>query len=126
MFILWMGVSFQSHSQEMKYDPKGDPEKWNVNLTPFLILPWVSGNIQSEMLSKDFGIDPSDFITSLNGTFMIETEVSKGRFFAAPSYIFNYNDVEKILWTSNNGNQTIIAQPEYQRHIFEVIAGMRF
>jgi hypothetical protein len=89
-------------------------------------LPWVSGNVQSERLSEDFGIDPSDFINSLNGTFMINTEISKGKFFAAPSYIFNYNEVEKILWTSNNGNQTITAKPEYQRHILEVIAGMRF
>jgi hypothetical protein len=127
MFIvLAMGLSSQSHCQDMKYDPKGNPEKWNFNITPFLILPWVSGNVQSEMLSEDFGIDPADFITSLNGTFMINAELSKGKFFAAPSYIFNYNEVEKILWTSNNGNQSIVVQPEYQRHILEVIAGMRF
>jgi hypothetical protein len=110
----------------VKFDPRGDPEKWSFNITPFLILPWVSGNVQSELLSEDFGIDPADFLNSLNGTLMINTELSKGKFFAAPSYIFHYNEVEKILWTSDNGNQTIVAQPEYQRHILEVIAGMRF
>jgi hypothetical protein len=119
-------LTVRSQGQDLKFDPKGDPEKWNFNMTPFFILPWVSGNVQSELLSKNFGIDPADFITSLNGTLMISTEFSKGKFFAEPSYIFNYNDVEKILWTSDNGNQTIVAQPEYQRHILEVIAGMRF
>lgn len=126
LIIIFIGFAVQSHCQDLKYDPKGNPEKWNVNITPFFILPWVNGNVQSEMLSKDFGIDPSDFIASLNGTFMIDAEISKGKFFFAPSYIFNYNDVEKILWMSNNGNQTITAQPEYQRHILEVISGMRF
>jgi hypothetical protein len=89
-------------------------------------LPWVSGNIQSERLSEDFGIDPADFFNTLNATFMIDAELSKGTFFAAPSYIYNYNDASKVIWTSENGNQTITAQPEYQRHILEVIAGMRF
>jgi hypothetical protein len=126
LIILLIGLTFQSHSQDLKYDPKGNPDKWNFNITPFFILPWVSGNVQSELLSKDFGIDPSDFITSLNGTLMINAELSKGKFFASPSYIFNYNDVSKVIWTSENGNQTITAQPEYQRHILEVIAGMRF
>jgi hypothetical protein len=126
LIILFLGLAFQSKGQDVRFDPRGNPEKWNFNITPFFILPWVSGNVQSEMLSKDFGIDPSDFITSLNSTFMMESELSKGKFFVAPSYIFNYNDVEKILWTSRNENQTITAQPEYQRHILEVIAGMRF
>jgi hypothetical protein len=126
LLVNFLVFGFLSQSQDLKFYPKGDPGKWDFNITPFFILPWVSGNVQSERLSEDFGIDPSDFINSLNGTFMISTEISKGKFFAAPSYIFNYNEVEKILWTSSNGNQTITAKPEYQRHILEVIAGMRF
>jgi hypothetical protein len=124
--VIWLLFAFHSQSQDVKYDPKGNPDKWNFNITPFFILPWVSGQIQSELLSEEFGIDPSDFITSLNGTLMIDAELSRGKFFAAPSYIFHYNEVSKVLWTSENGNQTITAQPEYQRHILEVIAGMRF
>jgi hypothetical protein len=124
--IILLSLTVQSQGQDLKFDPKGDPGKWHFSVTPFFIFPWVSGEIQSELLSKDYGIDPADFITSLNGTLMISTEISKGKFFAEPSYIFNYNEVEKILWTSDNGNQTIVAQPEYQRHILEVISGMRF
>ena len=110
----------------MKYDPKGNPEKWNVEITPFLVLPFVSGEIQSELLSEEFGIDPADFLTSLHGTFMMDLAVSKGKFFASAGYIYNYNGIEKILWTSGNENQTITAQPDLQRHILDVSAGMRF
>lgn len=126
MIILLLGIALQSHCQDNKYDPKGNPDQWNFNITPFLILPWVNGKVQSEMLSQDFGIDPADFINSLNGTFMINTELSKGRFFVAPSYIYLHNEVAKILWTSRNGNQTITAEPALQKHILELIAGMRF
>jgi hypothetical protein len=125
LVILLLGLSVQSFGQDVKYDPKGDPGKWNFNITPFLILPWVSGNVQSEMLSGEFGIDPADFLSSLNGTFMIDAEISRGKLYASPSYIYNYNSVDKILWTSGNGNQTIAAQPNFQKHILEVIAGMR-
>lgn len=115
-----------SQSQSVKYDPKGNPDKWNFNITPFFILPWVNGEVQSKRLSEEFGVDPSQFINSLNATFMVNAEISKGKFFAAPSYIYNYNEVEAILWSSDIGEQNIIAKPAYQRHIFEFIAGMRF
>lgn len=117
---------YRLQGQELKFDPKGNPEKWNVELTPFLILPWVSGEIQSKTLSQDFGIDPTDFVSSLNSTFMMDIAVSKGKFFGSAGYIYNYNEIEKILWASQNGNQTITAQPKYQRHILQVIGGIRF
>jgi hypothetical protein len=50
LIILFTGLTFQSHSQDLKYDPKGNPDKWNVNITPFFILPWVSGNVQFTVL----------------------------------------------------------------------------
>ena len=124
--ICFLALAILSQSQEIPFSPKGNPEKWNFNITPFFILPWVDGQIQSERLSKDYAISASDFINTLNFTFMMTAEVSKGKFFAAPSYIYNYNEVKQVLWTSENGNQSITFNPKYQRHIFELIAGMRF
>jgi hypothetical protein len=126
MIFIFPGLFLQSHSQDQKYHPKGNPEKWNFELTPFFVLPWVDGEIASERLSKDYAISASDFINTLNFTFMITAEVSKGKFFAAPTYLYNYNEVEQVLWTSENGSQSITFNPEYQRHIFELIAGIRF
>lgn len=123
--IFFSLVSFHTHSQELKFDPKGNPDKWHVEITPFLVLPWVSGEVQSELLSEEFGIDPSDFLSTLKGTFMMGAGVSKGKFFVNAGYIYNYNEIEKILWTSQNGNQSIVAQPEMQRHILDVTGGAR-
>jgi hypothetical protein len=127
MFIVVaLGLNFHSQGQDVKYDPKGNPEKWNFQITPFFVLPWIDGEISSERLSKEFGIDPSEFISTLNFTFMMTAEVSKGKFFAAPTYLYNYNEVEQVLWTSENEELSITFNPKYQRHIFELIAGMRF
>jgi hypothetical protein len=124
--VFVLGLFFQTQSQEIKFYAKGNPEKWNVEITPFLVLPWVSGEVQSEQLSEDFGIDPAGFIESLNGTLMMDVAVSKGKFFAFAGYIYNYNGIEKILWMSDNSNQTITAKPELQRHILQVSGGYRF
>jgi hypothetical protein len=127
MFIVVaLGLNFHSLGQKVKYDPKGNPEKWNFQLTPFFVLPWVDGEVASERLSKEFGIGPSEFISTLNFTFMMSAEVSKGKFFAAPTYLYNYNEVEQVLWTNENEELSITFNPKYQRHIFELIAGMRF
>ena len=125
LIILFLVLFFQSFGQQ-KYNPKGETHKWNFSFTPFLILPWVDGKFQSELLSKQFGIGPADFLTSLKGTLMLNAELSKGKFFFAPSYIYNYNEVEIIIWESENNNQSIVAEPSLQKHTLEVISGMRF
>jgi hypothetical protein len=89
------------HAQDSKaYNPLGYQDKWNVNITPFLLLPNVDGEIESKFLSSEYGIGTADFVNTLNGTFMLNAEVWKGRFFIAPSYIYNHNEIDKTLWTS--------------------------
>jgi hypothetical protein len=126
ILIILTCFTLQSFSQDLRFYPKGNPEKWNVEITPFLVLPWVSGEVQSERLSEEFGIDPVGFIESLNGMLMMDLAVSKGKFFASAGYIYNYNEIEKILWTNEEGTKTITAEPSLQRHILDVDGGMRF
>jgi len=126
LFIAFGGLVFPSQAQDSKYEPKGNPVKWNFVVTPFLLVPNVSGHVQSKNLSEDFGIGPSEFISSLQGTFMMDAEISKGMFFANAAYVFTDNEVEKILWTSQNGNNSLVANPELKKHIFEFKPGMRF
>jgi hypothetical protein len=123
--FLILALGFLTQSQDIKYYPKGNPDKWDVEITPFLVLPWVSGEVQSKRLSEDFGIDPTGFVESLNGTLMMDVAVSKGKFFASAGYIYNYNSVEKIIFTTGD-NKTIVAEPSLKRHILDVNAGMRF
>lgn len=125
MIFIFLGFSFPSFSQELKYDPKGNPEKWNVELTPFFILPNVDGNIQSQFLSDEFGIGTADFISSLNGTFMMSAEVSKKKFFASPAYIYTYNEIDKTVWTAEDGIPSFTVNPSLKKNILEMKAGMR-
>jgi len=126
LIVIYTSLVCPSIGQDLKYDPKGHPDQWNFELIPFILLPTISGEVQSERLSKDFGIGPADFISTLQGVFMLDAEVSKGKFFASPAYIYTYNEVEKVYWTSENGNQTIQASPQLKKNIAELLAGMRF
>ncbi|MCC6413808.1 MAG: hypothetical protein IT270_19320 [Saprospiraceae bacterium] len=121
----WLAFVAPAIGQNTQYFPKGDPDQWTVSLTPFLVLPNISGSVQSSQLSQDFDIGPADFINSLNGTFMMDAEISKGTFFASPAYIYTYNEVEKIFWESDNTNQSIQVEPSLIKHVVEVIGGMR-
>ncbi len=126
LMIVLTSLAFPSVGQDLKYDPKGYPDKWNFEITPFLILPNISGEVQSARLSQDFGIGPADFIETLNGAFMLDAELSRGKIFISPAYIYTYNDVEKIVWSGDETNQMIIVHPALKKNIFELIGGMRY
>jgi hypothetical protein len=126
LIVCFEGLAYQSRGQELHFSPKGDPDNWHFSVTPFVLIPYVSGHIQSERLSEDFGIGPSDFINTLKGAFMIDAELAKGRFFISPAYIYTNNEVEQILWTSQNGEQTIKVNPALKKNIVELIGGMRY
>ena len=118
-------IPFHSQGQNQKYYPKGNPDKWNCSLTPFLLAPIIDGHVQSKNLSEDFGIGTADFLKTLHGTFMMAAEVSKGKFFAAPLYIYTYNEIEKTIWTTDNGFSSVSANPSMKKSIFELKSGMR-
>jgi hypothetical protein len=120
------GLAALSQTSELHFGPKGDPDNWHFSVTPFALIPNVSGHVQSKRLSEDFGIAPSDFINTLKGAFMIDAELSKGKFFISPAYIYTNNEVEKILWTSQGGEQTIKVSPALKKNIVELIGGMRY
>lgn len=122
---LTVGLNTITQAQDLKYDPKGNPDKWNVSLTPFLLAPVVDGHVQSKMLSQDYGISTSDFINTLNGTLMMAAEVSKGKWFAGPAYIYNYNSIETVVWQKDSSVLNIEAKPSMKRHILELKTGMR-
>ena len=126
LIVVFLGLFSQLRGQDLKYDPKGNPGKWNFEITPFFVLPGINGQVQSERLSEDFQIGPSDFISALYGAFMLDAEISKGKFFLSPSWVYTHNAVEKELWTSEDGTQSISFDPGLKRHILEMKAGMRF
>ena len=46
------------------------------------------GNSRSDFMDESFGVPVADILGNLKGAFMINAEVSKGKFFASPGYIY--------------------------------------
>jgi len=57
---------------------------------------------------------------------MFNAEVSKGKFFAASSYMYTRLESEEVLWTSDNGEKSVVAIPDLKLNIAGLIGGMRF
>jgi hypothetical protein len=123
-FFLLQTIHLQAQNSTAN-NPLGYQDKWNVNITPFLLLPKVNGEIESKFLSSDYGIGTADFVSTLNGTFMVNAEAWNGDFFITPSYIYNHNEIDKTLWTSPGENLSFKVNPVYKRHIAELIGGWR-
>ena len=115
-----------SSAQDTKYYPDGDPKKWNVRLTPFLWMPWISGELESPFLSQSFDVPVVDLLSNLKMAFMLDAEVSKGRFFATPNYMYVKVGAEEVIRTSHIGDVSAVAKPELKMNIAELMAGMHF
>ena len=123
--ILLLSYIGNVQGQTSAYYPKGDPDKWNVEITPFLWLPAVSGEVGSMLLSENFNIPAIDLLSNLKMAFMINAEVSKGNFFLSTTYFNTSLGSEEVLWTSGTGETSVVAIPDLKLNIAEVIAGGR-
>lgn len=113
-------------AQDTKYYPDGNPGKWNVRLTPFLYMPWIYGELESPYLYQSFDVPVVDLLSNLKMAFMIDVEVSRGRFFAAPNYLYVKVGAEEVIRTSILGENTAVAKPELKMNIAGLAAGMHF
>jgi len=128
--LIGMMVNLNSiNAQESVYYPNGDPEKWNVQLTPFLWLPVISGELESNFISESFNYPAVDILGNLKMAFMINAEVSKGKFFAMPSYVYTKlgtKEVKTIRQDLQGEDINITATPELKMNIVGLIVGMHF
>lgn len=125
VFTLSIFATNSAFSQDTLYNPQGNPDKWNVSFTPFLLLPNVSGEVSSEYLEKEFGVSTTKFVETLNATIMLNAEVWKGKFFFSPTYIYNHNEINKDLWQSSDGDYKMSVNPSFKKNILDLKGGMR-
>lgn len=118
-------LSFLS-AQDSIYFPDGNPEKWNVRLTPFLWMPSISGELESPYLSAEFEVPAVDLLSNLKMGFMIDAEVSKGKFFAMPNYMYVKVGTEEVILTDHQGEEVAVAKPALKMNIAELMAGIHF
>lgn len=124
--IVLAAYNLSLQGQNEKSHPKGDPEKWNVEITPFLWLPVIGGEIYSERLTEDFNVEAVDLLSNLKMAFMITAEVSKGKFFAAPTYFYTKLGTDMAYGTSPDGEDVVSVEPDMKMNIVEFVAGGRF
>lgn len=124
--VVLLTTSGFSATRDTVYHFDGHPEKWNFELTPYLFMPRINGQLESPYLSESFGVSAVDLLSMLKMAFMIDGEISKGRFFVTPNYMYFKMGTESVIRTSHSGEKTAVAKPELQAHIAELMAGMHF
>jgi|WetSurMetagenome_2_1015567.scaffolds.fasta_scaffold03332_7 hypothetical protein len=119
--------SFQKLSGQdtSAYYPAGDPHKWNVELTPFFWIPWVAGTITSTYMAQNFDVPAIDLLKNIEMGFMITAEVSKGKFFASPTYIYNRLGSDKVVRTDYKGEDALVSAQNLKMNVAELIAGIK-
>ena len=119
--------SFQEISgQDTIFYPKGNPGKWNFEVTPFFWIPWVSGTINSTLITENFDVPAIDMLKNLEMAFMINAELSKGKFFVSPTYMYTRVSTVKVLRTDRQGEDALVSVNELTLNVAELLAGMRF
>jgi len=126
IFVALFLVAPKALGQSETYYPLGDPGQWNVAVTPYVWVPWASGQIESAYLSRDFNVPASDILSNLEGAFMVNAEVSKGKFFAETNYLYTSLAAEPVVSASEGGNVSITVSPELKMNVAGLILGMRF
>lgn len=124
LFALVVNLSELS-AQDQKYFPKGDPEILNIEFNPFLWVPAIHGEVGSELVSKDIEKSAAELLSDLRFAFMFNADISKGKFFTSPTYIYCKLGSEEVKRTDKDGNPAVVAYPGLVMNIFELIAGVR-
>jgi hypothetical protein len=124
--MLFLFLSPTLFRQKEKYCPKGDPSQLNIEFNPFLWLPMIHRNFGSDRLSEDFEVPAADLLSDLRFAMMFNADVSKGKFFTSPSYIYAKLGSEVVKKTDKDGNPSVVSYPVLVMNIFELPVGMRF
>lgn len=127
--FMMMANSINLYSQEQTYFPNGDPDQWTVKLTPFLWLPVIGGELESNYLSESFSVPATDILGNLKMAFMFNAEIAKGEFFAMPSYVYTKlgtKEVKAIGQDLGGNDISITATPELKMNIIGLIAGWQY
>ncbi|MCX6244159.1 MAG: hypothetical protein NTU98_05580 [Bacteroidetes bacterium] len=114
----------KTSAQDATYYPKGNPDKWNVSLTPFFWIPWSNGSITSSYISANFNKPAIDLLKNVEMAFMVNAELSKGKFFISPTYIYNRVSSEQVVRTDKKGEDALVAAKQLTMNIAELITGV--
>jgi len=123
LLVLCLCAATSALNAQEKYYPNGNPDKWNVQVNPYMWLPAISGKIESLHSTKELTVPGIDLISNLKMAFFINAEVSKGKLFFTPSYTYTKVGTDKQLFTAPNGKEVSVA-PDLTLNIFGLNVGL--
>jgi hypothetical protein len=124
---IFFTVQFSAFGQN-KYYPKGDPHKFQAEITVPMWLPWIKGQAGVDGLLKDVEGDisatPSDLLHNLKAAIMLNADVSKGGFVGFVNYMHIKLGSEKAQAQLPLG-RTATWDVEIKNDILDIAAGGR-
>jgi hypothetical protein len=85
--------------RETLTEPAPLPSQWQFSFTPYLWLPWISGDVVVKGRALDVAIDPAQIITHLDWPVIVPAWMSHAE--ARRGRLSVFND---IVWTDLNGS----------------------
>jgi hypothetical protein len=99
----WLGGSVSAMSADLGprpqttlVEPVAPPSQWQFSFTPYLWLPWISGNMVVKGRALDVAVDPAEIIDHLDWPTIVPAWMSYAEARRGPLSLFNdivYTDV---------------------------------
>jgi hypothetical protein len=100
-FCAWLGAIVPAASadlgpqpREPLAEPAPPPSQWQYSFTPYLWLPWISGDVVVKGRSLDVAVDPAEIIDHLDWPIIVPAWMSHAEARRGPLSLFN-----DIVWT---------------------------
>ena len=110
------------------YYPQGDPHKWQVEVTPYVWLPWIKGTVGVDGLIKDvegnINATPTDLVNNLKSAFLLKADVIKSDFIGFADYMYLKLESEKKQVQLPRGSYVYFL-PKIKTDVLEIAAGGR-
>jgi hypothetical protein len=84
--------------REQLAEPAPPLSQWQYSLTPYLWLPWISGDVVVKGRSLDVAVDPAEIIDHLDWPIIVPAWMSHAEARRGPLSLFN-----DIVWTQLSG-----------------------
>src|SRR6187549_3788142 len=101
----WLGAMVPASSADLglqPVEPLDEPapplSQWQFSLTPYLWLPWISGDVVVKGRSLDVAVDPAEIIDHLDWPIIVPAWMSHAEARRGPLSLFN-----DIVWTQLSG-----------------------
>jgi len=127
-FLFLLVIKQNAVSQNEKYYPKGDPKKFQLEVTVPLWLPWIKGKTGIDGVLKDaegnINVDPADLLNHLKAAVLLDADIRKGNFIAFVNYLHMTLETDKATASFPLGGSATWSD-KIKNDILDIAAGGR-